>query len=192
MSELIITGFDTETTGLMTPEHRIVEVGLVMRRFNVDTGEVQHLAKFERRFNPGRPMDPKAQAVHGIAFEDVAHCPRLEDDDKGIELIQRILAKSDLIVAHNGEGFDKPFLAQEFARIGKPLPAYLLADTMLQGRWATPLGKVPNLGELCFACRVPYDPDKAHGALYDVEVMLDCFQFGLRRDFFKLPPSLVI
>ncbi len=187
-TDIIVGGLDLETTGLIegkegeTP-HRIIEVGIVLASFN--TGKT--LGSFVRRFNPGRPIDPKAQAVHGIGLKDVAHLPRLEDDDQAISIIQRCLLKADVMVMHNGKGFDQPFLAREFARIGKPLPVYPLIDTMLDARWATPLGKVPNLGELCFACRVPYDPDQAHGALYDVEVMLACYRHAAQRGFFKIP-----
>jgi DNA polymerase-3 subunit epsilon len=180
---MIITGFDTETTGLCEPEHRIIEIALVM--YDLDTQ--RQLGKLVRRFNPGRPIDPKALAVHGITFDMLSHLPLLEDDATGIDLIQRVLSKSDVVVAHNGEDFDVPFLEQEFRRIGKPLPAIHLVDTMKQGRWATPLGKVPNLGELCFACDVPYEPEKAHAADYDVDCMMNSFFKAYPLGFYSLP-----
>lgn len=145
------------------------------------------LGKFVRRFNPGRPIDPKALEVHGITFESVSHLPLLEDDAVGIDFIQRILSKSDIVIAHNGGDFDVPFITKEFARIGKPLPAIHLVDTMKQARWATPLGKVPNLGELCAACGITYDPSKAHAAEYDVDVMVKCFFHAFPLGFYTLP-----
>lgn len=57
---------------------------------------------------------------------------------------------------------------------------------MVQGRWATPMGKYPSLKELCFACDVPYDPEKAHGAEYDVDMMMQSFLFGYKLGFFKV------
>ncbi len=180
---MIIAGLDLETTGLLTPEHRLVEIAIVL----YDYDSCSKLGSFVRRFNPGRPMDPKAQAVHGISFDEVSHLPRIEDDHQAIGIIQGALSKADVVVAHNGEGFDKPFLAMELARIGVAVPSYRLTDTMKDGRWATPMGKVPNLGELCFACRVPYDPAEAHAALYDVERMMDCYFFAARRGFFPAP-----
>jgi DNA polymerase III subunit epsilon len=180
---VILAGFDIETTGLCEPEHRIVEVALIL--YDLDTQA--ELARLVRRFNPGRPMDPKALEVHGITFESVAHLPLLEDDKPGIAIIQKMLSKADAVVAHNGEDFDVPFIQQEFRRIGQPLPQIRLIDTMKQGRWATPLGKVPNLGELCFACEVPYEPHKAHAADYDVDRMMKCFFHAYSLGFYDLP-----
>jgi DNA polymerase III subunit epsilon len=183
---MIVTGMDFETTGLLEPEHRLIEGAFVMYDFDTE----KKLLSFIRRWNPGRAIDPKAQEVHGITFAQVAHLPTLEADDHGIDLIQKILAKSDLVVAHNGDGFDVPFLQQEFRRLAKPLPKIVTVDTMLGGRWATPLGKLPNLAELCFACRVPYDPSAAHAAEYDVEVMMKCFFHAAKRGFYSLPNQL--
>ena len=179
----LATGFDLETTGFLEPEHRILEIALVL--YDLDTH--QRLQSFVRRFNPGRPIDPKATEVHGITFEQVAMLPLLQDDAESIDYIQRILDKSTVVIAHNGDAFDKPFLAQEFARIGKQLPYYATVDTMLQGKWATPYGKSPNLRELAFACDVPYDVDLAHAAEYDVDVTMKCFFKGLKDGFYTLP-----
>jgi DNA polymerase III subunit epsilon len=180
---MLVAGLDTETTGLLDPEHRLMEIAILLYDYDTE----QKLGSFVRRFNPGRPVDPKALEVHGITFDSVAHLPTLEADSKAIELIQRILGKADVVVAHNGKGFDIPFIEQEFRRIGKPLPKIVTTDTMLEGRWATPLGKVPNLGELCFACRVPYDPASAHGAEYDVEVMMQCYFKAAKQGFYYVP-----
>ena len=47
---------------------------------------------------------------------------------------------------------------------------------MAESRWATPDGKWPKLGELCFACGVNYNADEAHAAEYDVNKMMECFK----------------
>lgn len=177
----IVAGFDTETTGLdQAKGHRIIEVAVIL--YNLDTQE--RIWKYVQRINPQRPIDPGAQAVHGISFEDVAHCPLWEEI--GPKLAQ-ILNKCHVIVAHNGESFDMPFLNAELNRIGLSGVRATLVDTMVQGRWATPMGKFPNLGELCFACGVDYDPEKAHAADYDVEVMMQAFFTGYQQGFFTIP-----
>lgn len=177
------TGFDLETSGLDPKDHRIIEICLMP--YDLDTG--RKLGAYTARFNPGRSIDPKAQEVHKISFEDVQHCPTLETAHASIEMIQKILARSDVVIAHNGIGFDKPFIEAEFARIGQPLPEMKVIDTMLQARWATHNGKFPNLGELAFACRVNYDPSQAHAAEYDVQVMMECFFKGFQQGFFTIP-----
>lgn len=173
---MIYTGFDLETTGLLDPSQRIVEIAAVMYD---DTAKKR--LSWVQRVNPGRPIEPKAQAVHGISDADVAGEPLLE---KVAPKLAEILRRSDVVVAHNGKGFDIPFVQQEFDRISVPLPAIKLVDTMLEARWATPWGKLPNLGELCFSCRVDYDPEKAHSAEYDVEVMMASFFHARKKGFF--------
>lgn len=181
MTRQIVGGLDIETTGLEQEKgHRIVELALVLR----DLGTGAPVGKYVQRINPQRPIDPGAQAVHGIGLDDLLDKPTWEEvAPKVAALLQRV----PIVVAHNGEGFDGPFVFRELMRVGQPLPEVRLVDTMLQGRWATPDGAVPNLGQLCWACDVPYDKSQAHGAEYDVDVMLDCFFKQYPRGFFVLP-----
>ena len=87
-------------------------------------------------------------------------------------------------------GFDGPFIAAELNRIGVNVPDVHSFCTMENARWACPDGKLPRLGELCFAMGVDYDPAKAHAAEYDVQVMMDCYFKGLLRGFYQLPKEL--
>ena len=135
------------------------------------------------RIDPKRSIDAKAREVHKITEADLIGCPTLEE--AGPEIAKR-LNDCDMVIAHNGFEFDFPFIAQELERIREPLPDFEPFDTMLAGRWATPLGEVPNLGALSFACGVPYDPDKAHSAEYDVLRMMECFFFGIRRGLYNV------
>lgn len=177
----IITGLDLETTGLSQENgHRIIEVAVYL--YDLDSERL--LGKYVQRINPKRNIDPKAQAVHGIGFEELSDCP---DWEEVAPKINKIMQKSQIVVAHNGVGFDLPFIVGEFLRVGLPIPSdVLIFDTMLEGRWATAMGKNPNLGELCFACGVEYDPSQAHGAGYDVQVMMDSFFVGFKKGFFKI------
>jgi DNA polymerase-3 subunit epsilon len=176
-----IGGLDIETTGLsQTDGHRIVEISLVI--YNLDTEK--EVGRFESRINPQRGIDAKAEAVHGISYGDLVDKPLWESVAPKLAVL---MGKCKYVVAHNGLGFDAPFVWGEFVRVGAPMPTLGLVDTMLQGRWATPDGVVPNLGALCFACGVDYDKSKAHGAGYDVEVMMACFFSQYKKGFFSLP-----
>lgn len=177
----LVAGFDIETTGLEQAEgHRIIEVALAVH--DLDTGA--RVGQYVTRVNPQRGIDPKAQEVHGISFEELAHEPTWE---AVAPKVHAVLARCQYMVAHNGEEFDAPFLAGELLRVGLAMPELAVVDTMLQARWATADGSLPNLGALCFACGVPYDKSKAHAALYDVETMMACFFGQFRRGFFQLP-----
>jgi DNA polymerase-3 subunit epsilon len=177
----LVAGLDLETTGLSQPEgHRIVEVAAVI--YELNSG--RELGRFETQLNPERGIDPKAQAVHGISYESLAGKPTwLTIAPK----LSALLSRCSVMVAHNGLGFDAPFLWGEFLRVGVPLPELRLVDTMLEARWATPDGAIPNLAALCFACGVEYDKAKAHRAAYDVEVMMASFFSQRDRGFFTVP-----
>jgi len=179
---MIVSGLDIETTGLLDPEHRIIEICILL----YDLDSQKKLGGYTKRIHPQRSITPKAQEVHGITIHDLAGCPTW---DEVASMVARIMSKSDLIVAHNGYGFDLPFIANELVRVGIALPDVQGFDTMLEGRWATPMGKQPSLAELCFATGVEYDPAKAHGAEYDVEVMMAAFFKGVEKGFFKIPQT---
>lgn len=178
-----LIGIDTETTGLDQEKgHRVIEIALLTYDF-----ETQRLEdRFVQRIDPERSIDAGAQAAHGITYSELVGKPKWEDVAQNIA--DRMSAGS-LLIAHN-MNFDGPFLAAEFQRIGVKVPRVPGFCTMENGRWATPDGKLPRLGELCFALGVTYEPAKAHAADYDTTVMMDCFFRGLLRGFFHLPKEV--
>lgn len=188
MSEIIITIGDLETTGLKQESgHRIIEVSLHVWRYNTLTGACRKAGAYNQRINPMRDIDPAAQAVHGISLADLRGCPEWEDV---AGKINKILAHSHIFVAHNA-AFDAPFLALELIRVGYSAPKIEVFCTMENGRKATAMGKAPNLGELCWALEVDYDPDAAHAADYDVEVLTECYWRGINTGLFNKPETLI-
>ena len=163
-----IAGLDTETTGTKVAEDRICQIGI--RAINQDTGGD---VKYERLINPGVHIPAGAVAIHGIRDADVINAPGFAAI---APMLANLIGKVDVLIMHNGAGFDWPLLLYEFQRAGINLiKEPLIFDTMVEGRFATPDGKFPSLGELCWSLGVPYDVALAHGALYDVSVMLDCY-----------------
>jgi DNA polymerase-3 subunit epsilon len=179
---LTICGLDLETTGLLAAEHRIIEAAAVFYEWDGTTAT--KVKEYVQRIDPKRSIDAKARAVHGITENDLIGKPTWDVVGPALAIE---LDKADLVVGHNLIGFDAEFLIMEWERIKCPLPEFEVLDTMEEGRFATPLGAAPNLGALCWACGVDYDPEKAHSALYDVEVMMECLWYGLRRGVFALP-----
>lgn len=175
----LIGGCDIETTGLSQEDgHRIIEIAVVIR-----TPQGAPVGRWSTPVNPERGIDEDATKIHGKRLEDLLAAPTWS---VVAPKLSALLAKLPYCVMHNGIGFDAPFIYRELLRAGQPLPRMAITDTMVQGRWATPDGALPNLKALCFACDVPYDPEAAHGADYDVDVMLDCFFKQLPRGFFTL------
>lgn len=174
----IVAGLDFETTGKLEPDHRIIEASIQLYRGGAK------IWSYEQRIDPQRSISADAQRVHKIASSDLIGMPTW---DAVAPTINAILARADVIVAHNGLEFDKLFAEMEMKRIGLTLTEKPWIDTMADGVWATPDGKKPRLGELAFACGVDYDPSKGHAADYDVAVMMDCFYRGLAWNFYSLP-----
>lgn len=190
MRDLVIAFADIETTGLEQHKgHRIIELGIGVWRYSPDTGARRKLGKtWLQRIDPKRDIDPGAQAVHGISLADLRGCPVWEDVAPNLH---KVLKSTDVFIAHNAE-FDAPFIALELARAGFPVPSFQIFCTMQNGRAATSMGKVPNLGELCWTMDVDYDPDAAHAADYDVECMEQAYWRGVERGLFGCPAQLCV
>lgn len=180
---MFVVGLDTETTDVEFGENgRLIEVCLSTYKY-----EGEKLTFYEShtwRIDPKCSMNPKAQAVHGISLAELIEEPEFADV---AEEIAKVLSIADVIVAHNA-AFDCKFMGKQFEHFGiellkKPMHVFC---TMLLGRWATALGTVPSLEALCFACDVDYDASEAHSAIYDVNVMMRCLDFGLKHGFYKL------
>lgn len=175
----LCTVLDTETTGKLDPAHRVIE--LCMRCCDLDTGE--EIKNLLYRFNPKRNIDAKAFAVHGIALDELKSEPTFCEK---AESIKRILASSYIVVGHNIEWFDKPFLENEFRNCKIEPPEYKVFDTMVRGTFATDFGKSPNLQEFCWALGVDYNPTAAHSGSYDTLVLRDAFFEAIRLGWFVL------
>lgn len=180
---LCITGCDIETTGLdQSKGAQIIEVGFSV--YLTDDGvNFEHVNSYLQRCKPTVPIEIGAQHTHGITLADLAHEPGWTDIAPDV---YGIVEKTDLMVCHNVE-FDVPFLALELIRIGFKVPNFTTFCTMQNGRTATSLGKLPNLGELCWAFGVDYDADSAHAADYDIDKTMQCFFKGIEKGYFTVP-----
>lgn len=182
----IVGGIDIETTDLdWTSGARIIEFGIVLH--DADTGS--RLGEWVQRINPECPIGAKAFAIHHISFEMLSGCPKFAEV---APRIQALMSKCDYWVAHNGKGFDMPFISHELLKAGFAAPERPLVDTMLEGRWATFSGKSPKLGELCYALDVDYNPNDAHSAQYDIDRMMQCYFKGAAEGFFARPGAPLV
>lgn len=127
--EIIV--FDTETTGLSPSKgHRIIELGAVKL-----SGD-QIVNEFHSLIDPGVPIAPQAQAVHGISRAMLRGQPL---PDKIIPEFRDFIGRSKL-VAHNAP-FDSRFLRAEFGMFGFGLPNRIECTLKLSRRH---LPRLPN------------------------------------------------
>lgn len=174
-----VIGFDLETTGSLSEKNtKIIEIAA--RAYDYETQQLKR--EFCERINPLREISDAAYQVHHISLADLKDC-RLWNE-VGTDFYH-FLQGGDLLIAHNGFDFDMPLLSTQFNLLGKEIPIKNGFDTMVEGRWATVDGKLPRLGELCFATDVLYSEEEAHAALYDVDCMMKAFFKGVELGFFK-------
>jgi len=99
---------DTETTGLSHQADKIIELALLLVAVDTATGlPFGPVEVFEGFEDPGMPIPPVAREITGIN-DDMVRGQRLDD-----AAVNALLARADLIVAHNA-GFDRPFMEARF------------------------------------------------------------------------------
>lgn len=181
---MIVIGLDTESTDMITAKNcKIIEVAAQKYDYNPITQKAELIAEFNERVNPLCEVSKGAYSVHHISLADVRDCRLWPDVGNDFH---KFLQNAEVLVAHNGIDFDFPLLSKSLNDIGLELPTGEGFDTMLEGRWATVDGKLPKLGELCFATDVDYNEDEAHAALYDVDCMMKALFQGIKLGFYKL------
>lgn len=104
--------YDLETTGTNPVTDRIVEIS-TLKIFPDGTEEIK-----TKRLNPECAIPSGASAVHKIKDEDVADLPCFRHIAKAL---LAYLANCDLCT-FNGNRFDVPLLAEEFARVNLDFP----------------------------------------------------------------------
>ena len=155
---------DIETTGFYAPQDEVLSLAIID-----GTGETLYYDSFKPEHNTAWP---EAQAVNGISPDDVADGSIFTEETEYINLL---LAKAEVIVGYNQEGFDLPFLAQ-FAVC--PPEEVKLVDVMLDyaeihGEWDTE--HQDWKWQKLTACAAHYGYQyRAHDSLEDAEATLFC------------------
>ncbi len=161
--------FDTETTGLWAPTHRIVEIGTV--RFHLESEQVE---TFNSLVNPQRPMPPEVIRIHGITDDMVADAPKVT-----VVLEQFMEFCSDAImVAHNAP-FDISFVGCELERSQLQFSDNLILDTVDIYRRLFP--DLPGYSLLQLARQFRIAQSQAHRALADAEYVCRLFRNAAAR-----------
>lgn len=113
---------DTETCNAGDGDH-VIDIAVITCRRHIEVG------KWERKLNPGVPIDAKTQEKHGITDEEVAGADAFAAAEPELT---RVLAPTDgeqlVLVAHNTT-FDVSRLRLEYERVGRQLPDLPVLDT---------------------------------------------------------------
>ncbi len=158
---MIAIYFDTETTGTRADKDYIIEIAAY---------DPQNDRTFVSLAKPGIPIPAEATAIHGITNEMVADAPIFKE--VALAFIE-FCGPNAVLIAHNGDAFDKPFLEKEFARHGIPLPKWPSIDTLKWSRKYRPDLPRHALQHLREVYKIP--ANQAHRALDDVIVLHKVF-----------------
>lgn len=154
------TAIDIETTDRSTETAEIMEIAAV----RVRNGYV--VETFTSLVKPDGPITAGAVDTHGIRAVDVAMAPRFAD----IWAKVAAFCGDDIILAHNGYGFDFPILSRMVRGMGKrfELCTYdslpLARDLFRTSRKLSELARVLGI-----------DAGKSHRALDDARTLADVF-----------------
>jgi len=160
---------DTEATGLDHRVHQLTEVAWILRE--PDGTETT------RRFVPEHTLDGAEQKALEITryHELLADEPRTPDP----EWVDVLLKDTEgAVLVGVVPDFDARHLLQACQRVGRtPTWDHHLIDV---GTLAMPVlaatPEVPRgVASLCASLGVPHDPAQAHGALYDAQQTMRCF-----------------
>ncbi len=162
--------FDLETTGFKFSEgHRIVEIGAIELINGAISGR-----SFHCYVNPERDMPDGAFRVHGLSAAFLSDKPVFTDETVAPAFLA-FVGEAEL-VAHNGIGFDLPFLQDELRAAKLPLLKNKLIDTLLVARRKFP-GAPASLDALCsrFGIDTKERERDGHGALLDSRLLAEVY-----------------
>lgn len=157
---------DTETTGLESRDHRVIEIGCIEMRGRRFFGEQRWY------LNPDRDSDPGALEIHGLSTEFLADKPRF---GQIVNDLVTLLQGAEIII-HNAP-FDVGFLDAEFQRAGRMERVAQLGkvtDTVLMAKKLHP-GQRASLDALCKRYGVDNSHRELHGALLDARLLAEVY-----------------
>lgn len=149
--------FDTETTGVKFDRDKIIELAAY------DPVLDRSFCEF---INPGIPIPKEATNVHNITDDMVKDAPSFKTI---AEQFVKFCEGDVVLVAHNGDAFDIPFLQYEFKTCGLEFPDLPSVDTLKWSRKYRPDLPKHSLQFLREAFKIP--ANNAHRALDDVMVL---------------------
>jgi DNA polymerase III subunit epsilon len=165
LEEISFVAFDTETTGLWAPSHRLVELAGVRFRLS---GEPESI--WQSLINPGCPMPADVIPIHGITDAMVASAPTAE---RALAEFFAFCGDDTVMIAHNAP-FDISFVAAELDRAERALPVNSVLDTVDLFRHH--FTALPSYSLESIVKQFKIGTSQEHRALADAELVRMAFQ----------------
>ncbi|OGN56293.1 MAG: DNA polymerase III subunit epsilon [Chlamydiae bacterium RIFCSPHIGHO2_12_FULL_44_59] len=153
--------YDTETTGIKIGKDRIIEIAAYD-----PVGE----RSFSTFTNPECPIPAESTAITHITDEMVKEAPLIR---AALEAFIAFCGEDVMLIAHNNDAFDQPFLVSEFARADTTMPEWKFIDSL---KWSRKYRSDLPKHSLQFLREVyGVEANQAHRALDDVMVLYKVF-----------------
>lgn len=177
-SGAVFCAFDTETTGLLSKQDRVIELGAV----KFDKNGV--IDSFNSLINPEIPLPAVCQQVSHITDAMVRDAPKVAD------VLPDFLRFADgcILVAHNAL-FDIKFVDEELKRSGLLPLRHQAIDTLNLSRWAYPKNGHWKLQFLAEQFHIQVKA--AHRASDDARVCMEIFLRCIRDTMDRQKPLVV-
>ncbi|MEX0962365.1 MAG: DUF3820 family protein [Simkaniaceae bacterium] len=153
--------YDTETTGVKVDKDRIIEIAAFDPFLD---------RSFSCLINPGIPIPKEASAIHKITDDMVKDAPSFKDVAKDF---CSFCEGNVVLIAHNNDSFDQPFLEYEFKRHNVTFPDWKWLDSLKWARKYRP--DLPRHALQVLREYFGFKANNAHRALDDVIILHKVF-----------------
>lgn len=153
--------YDTETTGVKSDKDRIIELAAY------DPIEDRSFCEL---IHPGCPIPKEATAIHNITDEMVKEA---KDFAAVMKQFLSFCPENTILIAHNNDAFDRPFLEEECKRCDVHLPSFHYLDTLKWARRYRP--DLPKHSLQFLRESYGFAANQAHRALDDVIILHKVF-----------------
>lgn len=167
---------DTETTGRsLMHKHRVVEIGAV----KCENGKV--VEEFHTYINPERTVPKIATSVHGLDNAFLHDKPKFAS----IAVAFSFFVRDCEVIIHDAP-FDRRFLDDELARLGRPSLPELASSVICSLEWARNKGpdlESYSLDALCEHYGIEMGKRDIHSAIEDARLLREIYyrMRGIRR-----------
>lgn len=177
--------FDIETGGLDCEKNPIVEIGAVAIDWNLNDLPDRNFVKIIKPYDDKLIYNQKALEVNGLSMADIEKGELFDEVMKGfaayLDSFKKILGKKKpVIVGHNIQKFDIPWMVHCFKRVSLDFEDYFESyiDTISWSRYAHTEQLNFKLGTVCSVHGIQIT--NAHSALGDVIANKELFKIFMR------------
>ncbi len=165
---MLITAIDTETTGLETSKHEIIQLGIIQYDL-LDNGDMKCLQKYEFKIKPSNIVSASPEALKINGYNENLWENSISFS-KCFLILNKIFSTSEYLIGQNLI-FDLRFISKQYWKYGlnfPKIPKYI--DTKYMGQQLVNEGKLKScsMDGMCQHFKIKYS-GRAHTALTDCE-----------------------